>query len=164
MEKLNQEFREFIGLLEKHAVEYLIVGGYAVAFHGFPRYTGDIDFFVAVSESNATRLLAVFEEFGFGNIGIEKADFQQPDFVVEIGREPRKIQVLTGIDGVTFEECRQHGITETYGGMSLNFIGMDELLRNKQASARAKDLIDVQALRKLLDKDWSRIATAGFLE
>ena len=153
MEKLNQEFREFIGLLEKHAVEYLIVGGYAVAFHGFPRYTGDIDFFVAVSESNATRLLAVFEEFGFGNIGIEKADFQQPDFVVEIGREPRKIQVLTGIDGVTFEECRQHGITETYGGMSLNFIGMDELLRNKQASARAKDLIDVQALRKLLDKD-----------
>jgi hypothetical protein len=153
MEKLNQEFREFIGLLEKHAVEYLIVGGYAVAFHGFPRYTGDIDFFVAVSECNATRLLAVFEEFGFGNIGIEKADFQQPDFVVEIGREPRKIQVLTGIDGVTFEECRQHGITETYGGMSLNFIGMDELLRNKQASARAKDLIDVQALRKLLGKD-----------
>ena len=153
MEKLNQDFREFIGLLEKHAVEYLIVGGYAVAFHGFPRYTGDIDFFVAVSESNATRRLAVFEEFGFGSIGIEKADFQQPDFVVEIGREPRKIQVLTGIDGVTFEECRQHGITETYGGMSLNFIGMDELLRNKQAAARAKDLIDVHALRKLLGKD-----------
>jgi hypothetical protein len=153
MEKLNQDFREFIALLEKHAVEYLIVGGYAVAFHGFPRYTGDIVFFVAVSESNATGLLAVFEDFGFGNIGIEKADFQQPDFVVEIGREPRKIQVLTGIDGVTFEECRQHGITETYGGMSLNFIGIDELLRNKQASARAKDLIDVHALRELLGKD-----------
>lgn len=153
MEKLNQDFREFIALLEKHGVEYLIVGGYAVAFHGFPRYTGDIDFFVAVSESNATGLLAVFEDFGFGNIGIEKADFQQPDFVVEIGREPRKIQVLTGIDGVTFEECRQHGITETYGGMSLNFIGIDELLRNKLAAARAKDLIDVHALRELLGKD-----------
>ena len=153
MEKLNQDFREFIALLEKHAVEYLIVGGYAVAFHGFPRYTGDIVFFVAVSESNATGLLAVLEDFGFGNIGIEKADFQQPDFVVEIGREPRKIQVLTGIDGVTFEECRQHGITETYGGMSLNFIGIDELLRNKQAAARAKDLIDVHALRELLGKD-----------
>jgi hypothetical protein len=152
MEKLNQDFREFIALLEKHAVEYLIVGGYAVAFHGFPRYTGDIDFFVAVSESNATGLLAVFEDFGFGNIGIEKADFQQPDFVVEIGREPRKIQVLTGIDGVTFEECRQHGITETYGGMSLNFIGIDELLRNKLAAARAKDLIDVHALRELPGK------------
>lgn len=153
MEKLNQDFREFIALLEKHGVEYLIVGGYAVAFHGFPRYTGDIDFFVAVSESNATGLLAVFEDFGFGNIGIDKADFQQPDFVVEIGREPRKIQVLTGIDGVTFEECRQHGITETYGGMSLNFIGIDELLRNKLAAARAKDLIDVHALRELLGKD-----------
>ena len=131
MEKLNQDFREFIGLLEKHAVEYLIVGGYAVAFHGFPRYTGGIDFFVAVSESNATRLLAVFEEFGFGNIGIEKVDFQQPDFVVEIGREPRKIQVLTGIDGVTFEECRQHGIAVNYGGRSLKFIGIEELLKNK---------------------------------
>jgi hypothetical protein len=153
MEKLNQDFREFIALLEKHAIEYLIVGGYAVAFHGFPRYTGDIDFFVAVSESNATGLLAVFDEFGFGNIGIEKADFQEPDFVIEIGREPRKIQVLTGIDGVTFEECRQHGITAMYGGMSLRFIGIEELIKNKQAAARDKDLIDVHALKELHGKD-----------
>ena len=108
---------------------------------------------MAVSESNATRLLAVFEEFGFGNIGIEKTDFQQPDFVVEIGREPRKIQVLTGIEGVTFEECRQHGIAVNYGGRSLKFIGIEELLKNKQAAAGAKDLIDVDALRKLLGKD-----------
>jgi hypothetical protein len=100
---------------------------------------------VAISDSNATGLLAVFEEFGFGDIGIGKADFLEPDFVVEIGREPRKIQVPTGIDGVTFEECRKHEITETYGGMSLRFIGIEELLKNKQASARDKDLIDLQA-------------------
>lgn len=157
MEKLNQDFREFIALLEKHAIEYLIVGGYAVAYHGFPRYTGDIDFFVAISDSNATGLLAVFEEFGFGDIGIGKADFLEPDFVVEIGREPRKIQVPTGIDGVTFEECRKHEITETYGGMSLRFIGIEELLKNKQASARDKDLIDLRALKDLHGGDQSQM-------
>lgn len=149
MEKLNQDFREFIALLEKHEVEYLVVGGYAVAFHGFPRYTGDIDFFVAISDLNATGLLAVFEEFGFGNIGIEKSDFQQPDFVVGIGREPRKIQVLTGIDGVAFEECRKHQVLQMYGGLPMKFIGINELLKNKQASARAKDLIDAHELKLL---------------
>jgi hypothetical protein len=158
MEKLNKDFREFIALLEKHAIEYLIVGGYAVAFHGFPRYTGDIDFFVAISENNATGLLAVFEEFGFGDIGIVKADFLEPDFVVEIGREPRKIQILTGIDGVTFEDCRINGITENYGDMSLRFIGIEELLKNKQASARDKDLIDLRALRDIHGGDGSREA------
>lgn len=94
-DRLNKDFLEFIALLEEKGVEYLIVGGYAVGLHGFPRYTGDIDFFVAVTEPNARRLIAVFEAFGFGDIGLQAEDFLQPDFVVGIGREPRKIQVLT---------------------------------------------------------------------
>jgi hypothetical protein len=102
--------------LEKKAVEYLIVGGYAVDFDGFPRYTGGIDFFAAVSETNAQRLLEVFQEFGFGGIGIEKQDFLKPSFIIEIGREPRKIQVLTGIDGVTFDECRNTAVECDYLG------------------------------------------------
>ena len=102
MDKLNQDFLEFIELLEEEKVEYLVIGGYAVGLHGFPRYTGDIDFFVAISEDNAERILRVFEKFGFGEIGITQADFLKVDHVVEIGREPRKIQVLTGIDGVHF--------------------------------------------------------------
>lgn len=149
MDKLNQDFREFIGLLESEEVEYLIVGGYAVGLHGFPRYTGDIDFFVAVNPVNAEKLLQVFERFGFGNIGLETGDFLSPDFVVEIGREPRKIQVLTGIDGVMFADCYERRVEIRDEGLALKFIGKNDLLLNKEASGRPKDLIDLDELRKL---------------
>lgn len=148
MESLNPDFLDFITLLEKKSVEYLVVGGYAVGFHGFPRYTGDIDFFVAISESNAQRLLEVFQDFGFGDIGIEKEDFLKPSFLIEIGREPRKIQVLTGIDGVTFEECQMAAVDFDYSGQKIRFIGLQELIRNKKASGRSKDLIDAQELSR----------------
>jgi hypothetical protein len=149
MGNLNPDFLDFITLLEKKSVEYLVVGGYAVGFHGFPRYTGDIDFFVAVSETNARRLMEVFQEFGFGEIGIEKQDFLKPSFIIEIGREPRKIQVLTGIDGVTFDECRHTAVECDYLGRKMRFIGLEELVRNKKASGRNKDLIDVQELSRI---------------
>jgi hypothetical protein len=149
MENLNPDFLDFITLLEKKSVEYLVVGGYAVGFHGFPRYTGDIDFFVAVSERNAQRLMEVFQEFGFGEIGIEKQDFLKPWFIIEIGREPRKIQVLTGIDGVTFDECRETAVEYDYLGQKMRFIGLEPLIRNKKASGRSKDLIDAQELLRI---------------
>ena len=146
MESLNPDFLDFISLLEKKSVEYLVVGGYAVGFHGFPRYTGDIDFFVAVSEANAERLMEVFREFGFGDIGIEKEDFLKPSFVIEVGREPRKIQVLTGIDGVSFDECQKAAVDCDYLGQKIRFIGLQDLIRNKKASGRGKDLIDAHEL------------------
>ncbi len=148
MDKLNQDFREFIGLLESEAVEYLIVGGYAVGLHGFPRYTGDIDFFVAVNPVNAMKLIKVFERLGFGDIGLDAADFLSPDFVVEIGREPRKIQILTGIDGVHFNECYEHRIEIQDAGLAMKFIARIHLLLNKAASGRPKDLIDLEELQK----------------
>lgn len=148
MDHLNQEFLEFIELLEENRVDYLIVGGYAVGFHGFPRYTGDIDFFVAVAKQNSQRILKVFEQFGFGDIGIEASDFLKEDFIVEIGREPKKIQVLTGIDGVTFQECYPNRVEIDYQGVKLRFISIDDLLRNKRASGRPKDLIDLGELKK----------------
>ncbi len=149
METLNEDFRAFIGLLESEEVDYLIVGGYAVAVHGFPRYTGDIDFFVAIGEENADRLLRVFDRFGFGEIGLTRDDFLTESFVVEIGREPRKIQVLTGIDGVIFSECRRRAVEVSLDGQTLKFIGKEDLLLNKEASGRPKDLIDLEELRKL---------------
>lgn len=148
MEPLNEDFLEFIGLLEAHGVDYLIIGGYAVALHGFPRYTGDIDFFVAVNPENAAKLMQVFEAFGFGDIGIGHEDFLRPDFVIEIGREPRKIQLLTGIDGVEFAECRSRRVEVEWQGIHLKFIGKQDLIRNKRASARSKDLIDVEELSR----------------
>jgi predicted nucleotidyltransferase len=149
MDQLNQDFLEFIRLLGSEDVDYLIVGGYAVGVHGFPRYTGDIDFFVAINPENASKLLRVFDQFGFGSIGLSEADFLVEDFVVEIGREPRKIQVLTGIDGVSFAQCHAGRLEVDLGGFRLKFIGKSDLLINKAASGRPKDLIDLEALKKL---------------
>lgn len=149
MDQMNPDFLEFIALLERNHVDYLVVGGYAVALHGFPRYTGDLDFFVAVNERNAAGLLNVFNDFGFGDIGLRQADFLEPDFVIEIGREPRKIQVLTGIDGVTFGDCYERRVEHAVGSMMVKFIGKDDLIRNKKASARPKDLIDAEQLEEI---------------
>lgn len=156
MENLNPDFLDCITLLGQRSVEYVIVGGYAVGFHGFPRYTGDIDFFVSINEENAEKLLQVLDDFGFGGIGIEREDFLKPSFVVEIGREPRKIQILTGIDGVSFQECLQSAVECEYLERKLRFIGFDALLRNKKASGRPKDLIDVEALTSLRDRQADR--------
>jgi len=145
---LNKHFREFIELLEKNEVNYLIVGGYAVGIHGFPRYTGDLDIFVAVQSENAKKILNSLTDFGFSDLGLEEKDFLEPDIVVEIGREPIKIQVLTGIDGVTFEECFKEKKDFLIDGLSLPFIGLGCLLKNKKASPRAKDKIDFEELLK----------------
>jgi predicted nucleotidyltransferase len=146
---LNKHFLNFLELLGKHRVEYLVVGGYAVGFHGFPRYTGDLDLFVAIGPENATRLVSVFEEFGFSSLGLTPSDFLEPDMVVEIGREPIKIQVLTGIDGVTFESCRKDAANVEFGDVQVPFIGFESLMANKAASPRAKDRIDFIELERL---------------
>jgi len=147
---LNKHFQEFTRLLEKHGVEYLIVGGYAVGFHGFPRYTGDMDVFVGISEANSRKIIQVFSDFGFADLGLTEADFLEEEIVVEIGREPMKIQVLTGIDGVTFEECLVDRVfLQLQEDLCVPFIGIDSLLRNKKSSPRAKDRIDFEELRRI---------------
>ncbi len=146
MEKLNEDFAEFARLLELAGVRYLVCGGYSVALHGFPRYTGDIDFFVAISPENAAKLVSVFEQFGFGALGLEQDDFSRPDFVVEIGREPRKIQILTGIDGVSFDDAWRRRVEVNVGGVPLKFLGKQDLITNKRASGRPKDKIDLLEL------------------
>ena len=146
---LNKHFREFIALLESQKVKYLLVGGYAVGWHGFPRYTGDLDIFIAISQDNAEKMLQVFDEFGFSDLSLEAKDFIEEEVVIEIGREPLKIQVLTGIDGVTFEECYSQRAYFVLDGLRIPLIGYEELLRNKRASPRAKDKIDFEQLLKL---------------
>ena len=148
MDTLNEDFSEFARLLEEAGVRYLIVGGYSVALHGFPRYTGDIDFFVAISLENASKLVDVFDAFGFGELGLCENDFTQTDYVVEIGREPRKIQVLTGIDGVKFEHAWERRVSVSMNGMTLKFIAKEDLIANKRAVGRPKDQIDLLELEK----------------
>jgi hypothetical protein len=147
---LNKHFREFIELLEKHEVRYLVVGGYAVGYHGFPRYTGDLDIFIGISDENSEKTIEVFSEFGFSNLGISSKDFMEEEIVVEIGREPLKIQVLTGIDGVTFDECYDGKVLFDAGkGLMIPFIDFENLLKNKEASPRAKDKIDFEELKRI---------------
>lgn len=150
---LNRHFQEFIELLEKHDVEYLVVGGYAVGFHGFPRYTGDLDVFIAIGEQNSDRILKVFEDFGFAELGLKPEDFLEEEIVVEIGREPLKIQVLTGIDGVTFEECYDDREFLNLDKIKVPIIGYESLMKNKAASPRAKDKIDLEELRRIKDEN-----------
>src|ERR1700678_2529267 len=103
--KLQEDLREFVELLNSHDVDYLIVGGYAVAYHGHPRFTGDIDFFVRPTADNARALLGVLEEFGFAELGLSANDFTSPHQVIQLGLPPNRIDLLTGISGVSFEQA-----------------------------------------------------------
>src|ERR1700751_2147268 len=98
--ELNPDFKEFIELLNVHKVEYLVVGGYAVGFHGRPRYTGDIDFWIAISRENASKIIRVLKEFGFESIGIKEEEFLKEDLVLQLGYEPCRIDILTSLTGI----------------------------------------------------------------
>lgn len=144
--KLQTDLREFIELLNSRKVEYLVVGGHAVAFHGYPRFTGDIDLFVRPTPDNAERVLAALVAFGFGNVGLDVASLTQPDKVIQLGRPPNRIDLLTSISGVSFEQAWKERVAASLDGIPVHFIGKDSLLTNKRASGRVKDLADVDVL------------------
>ena len=143
---LNKDFKEFVGLLNSTGVEYLVVGGYALAAFGHPRYTGDIDLWVRSTEANAAALLEVLEAFGFGALGLTQADFLAPESVVQLGYPPARIDLLTDIDGVDFDACRATRAMVSWDGIELPFIGLEEFRVNKRAAGRDKDLMDLASL------------------
>ncbi len=143
---LNPDFREFLQFLNSNAVEYLVVGGYAVAAHGHPRYTKDIDVWVQPTEDNAKRLISALEDFGFKSLGLKSEDFLAPDTVVQLGYPPRRIDILTGPTGVDFVTCFPDRLEIEIDGTLINFIGLDALKKNKLASGRPQDLADVENL------------------
>jgi hypothetical protein len=142
---LNRDFKEFAELLNAHGVEYLVVGGYALAAHGHPRYTGDIDFWVRPAAENLKRLLVALGEFGFGSLGLRIADFGN-DSVVQLGQPPRRIDLLTAIDGVDFAACFERREEVELAGVRLNIIGLEDFKANKRASGRLKDMADLESL------------------
>ena len=144
--KLDQDLREFIELLNARNVRYLVVGAYALAFHGRPRYTGDIDFFVQPSAQNAELVAKIIEEFGFAGLGIVAADLSVDDQVIQLGVEPNRIDLMTSISDVSFEEAWN---TREYGeidGLKVPFISRELLKRNKTAVGRKQDLADLDHL------------------
>ena len=140
------DFEDFLRLLEEHRVDYMIVGGFAVAFHGFPRFTKDIDVFYADSPENAVKLQATLIAFGFSSETVPLDVIRRPDSVLSIGLEPVRIDLLNRIAAVSFDEARPNAVRGRYGAVEVWFIGKDDLLRNKRATGRQRDLGDVEEL------------------
>ena len=143
---LTSDFKEFAALLNSNGVEYMVVGGYALAAYGHPRYTGDLDFWVGMQADNADRVLAALSEFGFASLGIVRKDLTEPNQVIQLGYPPTRIDLLTSIDGVEFAHCYQRRMTALIDGVALDFIGLDDFKTNKRAVGRYKDLADLEAL------------------
>ena len=143
---LTSDFKEFAGLLNSNGVEYLIVGGYALAVHGHPRYTGDLDFWIGHAPDNAARVLAALQQFGFGALGITLDDLSTPGQVIQLGYPPARIDLLTSIDGVDFRQARERQQVVQIGGIDLPFISLEDFKANKRASGRLKDLADLESL------------------
>ena len=144
--KLNQDLREFIELLNSKGVKFIVVGGHAVAYHGYPRFTGDIDFFVERSQPNAEALEQVINAFGFSGRGLKAKDFLQPEVVVQLGRPPHRIDILTSITGVDFTQAWQTKVAALLDGLPVSFISKEFLIVNKRAVKRAQDIADLKLL------------------
>jgi predicted nucleotidyltransferase len=141
-----QDFSEFLKLLNAHNVEYLLVGGFAVALYGYPRATADMDVWVARNLENAHRLVSCLREFGFDTPSLSAELFQDPERIVRMGEAPLRIEILTDIDGVLFDECRPRAEMQKLDGTLVPVIGLNDLKINKRASGRAKDLDDLENL------------------
>ncbi len=149
---LNENFIDFISLLNKYKAKYVLVGGWAVIFEGYSRNTGDIDILIERKEENAEKLLTVFKEFLGSTIGFEKEDFLKEENVIMMGRPPFRIDILTDISGVSFEEVYTTSKIYEDEGLEIRCIHINELIKNKKASGRFKDLADAEMLEKILKK------------
>jgi hypothetical protein len=143
---IGPDFKEFIELLNKHRVEYLVVGGYAVAMYGHPRFTGDIDFWVNPNKINAKKIINSLIDFGFGGLDINEDDFSVEDKVVQIGFPPNRIDIITGVTGLKFEECFKDKKILEIADIKVNFISLFHLRLNKNLTGREKDKSDLNNL------------------
>lgn len=144
--QINQDFKEFIKLLNENKVEYLVVGGYAVAFHGHPRYTKDIDIWIKLDKLNAKNTLKSLKEFGFGDIGITIEDLVNKDRVIQLGHPPNRIDIMSDVSGLVFENCYNSRVEIEIENVKVNFIDLENLKKNKKASGRHQDLADLESL------------------
>ena len=144
--EIQRDFKELLALLNEHKVEYAIVGGYALAFHGAPRYTGDMDILVKPDRKNTRRILAALEEFGFGGLELSIEDFENPDMIVQLGVAPVRVDIITTLTGVSWEQVYSNRVKGKYGNVPVSYIGREQFIANKKAVGRKKDLADVEAL------------------
>ena len=152
----EQDFIEFVELLNKHRVKYMVVGAYALSVHGRPRHTGDLDIWIKPDVENASKLISVIEDFGFEQLGLTEEDFLRENYVTQLGYPPLRIDILNAISGVDFEEAYDARMEMEIDGLQVSFISINDLISNKLASGRAKDLGDVDSLKKLKSQSTNR--------
>ncbi len=149
---LSKDLFEFVESLNKNEVEYLVVGAFAVAWHGYPRFTGDIDFFVRPAPANAKAVIRALQMFGFGSLPITAEDLSQTNKVIQLGCQPNRIDLITSISGVEFDRAWSNRVAGKLDGIDVYYIGLADLIRNKESTGRPKDLGDASELRKLSRK------------
>ena len=143
---LSTDWREFLELLNSRGVDYVIVGAQSLAFHGRPRHTGDLDILIRPTPENARLLLAVLNQFGFEQSNFEETDFLRPQQIIQLGRAPSRIDLLTSISGVSINDAFASRIAATLDGIPVFILSKDALIRNKRAVSRPQDLADLAAL------------------
>ena len=143
---LPPDFKEFLKLLNDNNIKYLLIGGYAVGYHGYPRATNDMDIWIAINPKTAKQMVAALKEFGFDTPLLSEELFLKENSVVRMGIAPIRIEILTTISGVNFEECFKQCIVDEIDGVKINIIGLQQLKINKKASGRHKDLDDYENL------------------
>ena len=144
--EVQADFKKLLALLNAHAVEYIVVGGYALAYHGAPRYTADLDILVKADTENSGRVVEALNAFGFEGAGLGADDFRQPEKVVQLGVPPVRVDILTSLTGVSWDEAFSGRTKGTYGDVPVYFIGRAQLVANKRALGRKRDLADIEAL------------------
>jgi hypothetical protein len=144
----EKDFIDFIELLNLHMVDYMIVGAHALAYHGRPRHTGDLDIWIKPSEENASKMVAVLKDFGFGSLGLSEHDFLKENYVTQLGYPPLRIDILNAISGVEFDDAYANKVEGEIDDLAVKFINVTEFIKNKEASGRKKDLGDIASLKK----------------
>ena len=146
--RVEKDYEEFLKLLNRHRIQYCIVGAYAVAFHARPRYTKDIDILIEVSKDNARKMVQALDEFGFGDLELTEEDFLEEGLIIQLGYEPVRIDLLTAISGCTFKEIWDNKEFGDYGAEKVIFIGKEELIKSKKAAGRTQDAADLELLQE----------------
>jgi hypothetical protein len=150
---LDADLRELLASLIAHGVEFLVVGGHAVAFHGYPRFTEDLDLLVRADRENATRVMEALTAFGFGSVGLTADDFVADDRVIQLGRAPNRVDLLTRLWGVDFRDAWTRRVAGELDQIPVSMISREDLIRNKRATARPQDLADAAALEALAERE-----------
>jgi hypothetical protein len=147
--RIEKDFKEFIELLNKNKVQYLIIGGFAFSFYAEPRFTKDIDILIGQTKENAKKLVACIKDFGFSDLDLTEKDFLESNQVIQLGVAPLRIDILTSVKGMGFQEMWNNRVIGTYGNIDVYFISKEDLIRCKKKSGRTQDLADIEKLEKI---------------